>query len=280
MDATDRRKRVAEEAAEWWVLLQGEVPRIERERYVDWLRETPLHVAEMLHVAQVHGALEQFERWAAIPTDGASDDEENIVSLPSAGHRPASKPPKLQERRSRMRLSWTMAAAMLVMIGTAALLLSSGRAGVIQTERGERREVALADGSVVQVDPETRLRVNYEEHVRRVYLEHGRAFFHVAKNAERPFLVESNDTAVRAVGTAFAVEQRDNATILVTVAEGKVAIFSTKMLSCRAGPGGRSDRRFQSLEETVLQGRLRLRSARFDPRLPHNGQRDLPPKFS
>ena len=92
MDATDRRKRVAEEAAQWWVLLQGEVPRIERERYVDWLRETPLHVAEMLHVAQVHGALEQFERWAAIPTDGSGDDEENIVLLPSAGHRPASKP--------------------------------------------------------------------------------------------------------------------------------------------------------------------------------------------
>ena len=178
-----------------------------------------------------------------------------------------------------MRLRWTMAAAMLVMIGTAALLLSSGRAGVIQTERGERREVALADGSVVQVDPETRLRVKYEEHVRRVYLEHGRAFFHVAKNAERPFLVESNDTAVRAVGTAFAVEQRDNATILVTVAEGKVAIFSTKMLSGEPVPGLLRPP-VPSLEETLRQGHPRLRSGRFDPRLPHNGQRDLPPKFS
>jgi transmembrane sensor len=41
-----------------------------------------------------------------------------------------------------------------------------------------------------------------------VTLERGRAVFHVAKDKARPFLVSSNGTVVRAVGTVFGVEQR------------------------------------------------------------------------
>jgi transmembrane sensor len=226
MDASDRRKRVAEEAAEWWVTLQGEVTRAQREQYVDWLRESSVHVAEMLHVAQVHGALEQFQHWSGIPIDESREEDENIVALPSSLHLPEAQRGR-SETRPRRPLVWTMAAALLVIVGAATVLLFGGGGGVIQTERGERREVALADGSVVQVDPETRLRIKYEERVRRVFLDHGRALFHVAKNTERPFLVESNNTIVRAVGTAFAVEQQANA-VLVTVAEGKVAVFPTE----------------------------------------------------
>jgi transmembrane sensor len=229
MDASDRRKRVAEEAAEWWVTLQGEVSRAQREQYVDWLRESSVHVAEMLHVAQVHGALEQFQHWSGIPIDGSREEDENIVALPSTLHRPEAQR-RRSESRPRRPMVWAMALALLVLVGTGTVLLFGGGAGVIQTERGERREVALADGSVVQIDPETHLRIRYEERVRRVFLDHGRALFHVAKNAERPFLVESNNTTIRAVGTAFAVEQQANA-VLVTVAEGKVAVFPTESVT-------------------------------------------------
>jgi transmembrane sensor len=233
MDASDRRKRVAEEAAEWWVVLQGEVSRAQREQYVDWLRESSVHIAEMLHVAQVHGALEQFSRWPGIPIDGSREEGDNIVALPTTvALRNSETRSGAQARRPRKRLVWTMAAALLIALsGVTAVILLSGHNAMIQTERGERREVALDDGSVVQVDPETRLRVKYEEHVRRVVLERGRALFHVAKNTERPFLVEAKDTTVRAVGTAFAVERQENQSILVTVAEGKVAVFPTQMLS-------------------------------------------------
>src|SRR5437762_12773009 len=83
MDASDRRRRAAAEAAEWWVLLQGEVSRGERERYVDWLRESSVHVAEMLRVAQVHGALAQFERWSELPIGGSGDEGGTVVALPA-----------------------------------------------------------------------------------------------------------------------------------------------------------------------------------------------------
>ena len=133
---------------------------------------------------------------------------------------------------------------LIVVIGLATMLVIQTRGWTIQTDRGERREVALADGSVIQVDPETRLRVKYEEHARRVFLERGRALFHVAKNTERPFLVEANNTTVRAVGTAFAVE-RQHESIVVTVSEGKVAVFPAHSLSnplpVKSFPSGSAD---------------------------------------
>jgi transmembrane sensor len=226
MDASDRQKRMAQEAAEWWVLLQGEPTRGEREQYVDWLRESSLHVVEMLRVAQVHGALEQFKRWSGIPTDGSGGDEAEIIRLATAEQSPASMlgTPKPSPSRPRLKLAQTLAALLLVVIGAGAALYFMWGGQVIETQRGERREVALTDGSVVQVDPETRLRVQYEGDRRLVFLERGRALFHVAKNAARPFMVETDGTTVRAVGTSFAVE-RQNEAVVVTVAEGQVAVL-------------------------------------------------------
>ena len=238
MAASDRRKQATEEAAAWWVRLQTEeLPRAEREQFVDWLRESAVHVAEMLHVAKVHGALEHFQRWAHISTDGP--DQSNVVSLhgeaavsghgeaAASGHEEAaasgSPPPACSPFRRRLRLC-ALAASFAGLVIAATWPLISVRGQTIQTERGERREVALSDGSVVAVDPETRLRVNFEEHTRGVFLDRGRALFRVAKNPDRPFLVHADGTTVRAVGTAFGVERQKQG-IVVTVAEGKVAVF-------------------------------------------------------
>jgi transmembrane sensor len=240
MAASDRRKRAGEEAAAWWVRLQAEeLPRAEREQFVDWLRESAVHVAEMLRVAKVHGALEQFQQWAHISTDGP--DEDTIVPLrisaPVAGDdMPSSRPaPAPFPSRQRLRL-YALAASFTAMVIAAAWPLISLRGQTIQTERGERREVALSDGSVVAVDPETRLRVKFEEHTRRVFLDRGRALFRVAKNSDRPFLVQADGTTVRAVGTAFGVERQKQG-IMVTVAEGKVAVFQTDSAQLPPGLG-------------------------------------------
>jgi len=118
------------------------------------------------------------------------------------------------------------------------VLVPTIRGRVIETDRGERREVVLADGSLLQVDPETRLRVKYSDTVREVFLERGRALFHVAKSPFRPFLVKADDTIVRAVGTTFAVEQLLQG-VVVTVAEGKVAVFPTSRASATAAQSGK-----------------------------------------
>lgn len=220
MDANERRRQAAEEAAEWRIKLESpDVARADREAFVDWLRESALHVAEMLRVAQVHSALGQFNRWADMGTE-AGVERESVVELADA----VGTPPRHETTRRRWRSTSQALAAILLL----ALLIGTWwyfdlRSPIIQTDRAERREVALADGSVVEMDPESRLRIAFEPEKRRVMLERGRALFHVAKNPGRPFLVEADGTTVRAVGTAFGVERRDNG-IVVTVADGTVAV--------------------------------------------------------
>lgn len=227
MESTERRSRANEEATQWWLQLQGqEMSRQQREAFVDWLRESSVHVAEMLRVASVHGALEQFENWARIATEGSSSDEQVVVSLHDGGDAASAK-----SRWSGRR--WPIAAAVAGIVVATALLLSAVRGQVMETDRGERREVVLADGSVVQIDPESRLRVRFEEHSRRVLLDSGRALFRVARNPNRPFLVEADATTVRAVGTAFGVERRGQG-VVVTVSEGKVAIERTDVAPVQA----------------------------------------------
>src|SRR6185503_4008325 len=85
MDARDRRKLASEAAAEWWACLHGEdFSRNQREQFVDWLRESPLHVAEMLRIARVNDALAGFAGWmeiAAAESQGAADADSNVVPL-------------------------------------------------------------------------------------------------------------------------------------------------------------------------------------------------------
>jgi transmembrane sensor len=217
------RSTFAGEAAEWWVRLRSEdlTPR-EREQFVDWLRESPAHVAEMLRVAEIHDALGRFQRWDQIET-GASA-EPFVATIVSLRPNLDVAKPAPRTRITRLRVAAAAAAALTVAVLATAWLREAPAGQTIETERGERREVALADGSVVQVGPETRLRVNFTEQQRLVYLERGATLFRVAKNPRRPFIVEMNHTLVRAVGTAFGVEQRGQA-VVVTVAEGKVAVM-------------------------------------------------------
>ncbi len=226
MDASERRARAGADAAEWWLKLQsGDISRVEKLEYVNWLCDSTAHVAEMLRIAQVHNALDQFERWSRISTEGA--DEERVLEFPS---QPSPATPTVSAasetvRGRRGRIAWVgaLAASLLVAV-TVSLLLPRWIGQTIETERGERREIALNDGSVLQLDPETKLHVKLEAHARRVILERGRALFRVAKDKTRPFTVQADDTIVRAVGTAFAVDRRHEA-VTVTVAEGKVAVI-------------------------------------------------------
>jgi transmembrane sensor len=242
MDASERRKRAGAEAADWFARLQaGEMERSERRQFVEWLRESYIHVTEMLRIAQIHGELERFEHWTRIST-GPKTDDDNIGRLPahSGGdlqephpYSSIPRPSRLEPRRAQGRV--LAIAAAVVLIAIAAVILPTIRGQVIETERGERREVVLSDGSVVVVDPETRLRVKYGDEVRRVFLERGRALFRVAKNANRPFMVRADDTTVRALGTAFGVEQQTRG-VIVTVAEGKVAVFPASHAAAAAIP--------------------------------------------
>lgn len=90
-----------------------------------------------------------------------------------------------------------------------------------RTLPGERRTVELREGSRVTLDANSVLTVRLGPDQRSLTLERGEAFFQVAKDANRPFVVRAGTTRVRALGTAFNVRMSGDRTV-VAVTEGEV----------------------------------------------------------
>lgn len=120
----------------------------------------------------------------------------------------------------RRSVLYALAASILIAVAGGWVHLQRG---VYTTDIGEQRSLALADGSTVELNSRSRIKVQYTEHDRRVVLLEGQALFNVAKNKSRPFVVQAGNTRVRAVGTAFDVYRKSSDTV-VSVVEGRVAV--------------------------------------------------------
>ncbi len=92
-----------------------------------------------------------------------------------------------------------------------------------ETAVGEQHLVRLEDGSSILLNTNSRVTVDYQDEARLIDLEQGEAFFRVAHNPRRPFIVNAQDSQVQAIGTAFNVDlSTDN--IHVAVTEGVVKV--------------------------------------------------------
>ncbi|WP_418179644.1 FecR family protein [Aliarcobacter lanthieri] len=88
----------------------------------------------------------------------------------------------------------------------------------------------LPDGTKISVDTNTKLSVSYFNNRRKVLLENGQAFFEVAKDENKPFIIDSGKTKIEVVGTKFEVRNLDNITT-VNVKEGAVKVsFDTSTI--------------------------------------------------
>lgn len=109
-------------------------------------------------------------------------------------------------------------------VAVAALFFVS-RPMELHTGIGEVRRVALDGGSVATLNTDSDVEVAFAGNERRILLDRGEAWFEVAKNKERPFVVHAGAVRVRATGTAFSVHRlADGADIVVS--EGTVLVWA------------------------------------------------------
>jgi transmembrane sensor len=87
--------------------------------------------------------------------------------------------------------------------------------------------IVLEDGSVIDLNTNSDVRVRLQAERREVKLLRGEGRFQVAHDSHRPFVVTAADASVRAVGTAFSVRLREASQVDVLVAEGAVAVASS-----------------------------------------------------
>ncbi|MBN7797636.1 FecR family protein [Parahaliea mediterranea] len=192
---------VDKEACAWIAQFDGEEPTAaDLEAFREWINRSPRHREAMERLSLLWG-------------------EMNVLTELAVPPRPRPRP-----RLFLPAMLATVAMALVVAIG---VLWVSGGAGpgtdLYATAVGEQRTVALPDGSLVQLNTASRVRVNYDDQARALHLLAGEAYFDVRHDASRPFLVHVNGRTVRAVGTAFSVRKGPES-IEVLVTDGVVEL--------------------------------------------------------
>jgi len=214
---------VARDAADWIRRLQQDDPA-ERTAFLAWLRQSPLHVRELLLALSLDEALEGMDARRQI-------DLESLVASVSGNVVPLHESTASRDIPIRRRaVAWIAAAASLAAALALVLIDPSwapwsflSRGPTYVTKLGEQRGVPLADGSVVFLNTQSRVREKYSSTARDVYLIEGQAIFQVKHDAARPFRVHTADAVVRAVGTKFDVHRFDGST-QIAVIEGVVEV--------------------------------------------------------
>lgn len=226
---------LAEQAAEWLIRSESATTQ-EREELWDWIKQSPLHVREVLAAQACQVELRALFREKRIDVDAFIQSAHNVHEIGIREAMPLELP-ALEGPEERAQ-QWSggagelnrprrlMAAAMIVvaLLGAVLFTLFQMSERRITTVAGEWRTELLDDSSVVQAGPRTQLVVEFADDRRIVRLTQGEALFHVAHDTSRPFIVETPLAAVRAVGTAFAVSLDSGAQVRVTVKEGVVAV--------------------------------------------------------
>ena len=159
----------------------------------------------------------------------SADLEEQLLALVATG---GVKLPPEPDTESVIRVSrWTFArVASITLAAAAALALGVwvSRPGTpietIATAAAQRSSVALADGTRVELNARTNLTFENGSSERHVRLAGGEAFFTVAKDRSRPFIIETPAGSVRVTGTVFNVRCANPAELEVAVVEGSVEV--------------------------------------------------------
>jgi len=236
-------RQIVDEASEWFVEFRvGDVDQQARERFDEWVRRSPEHIRAYIEIARTY--VEMPNPHGTKPLDvealiAYARTGENIVPFDQVGGAPSHEPRALAEPNSReqyarrathtrpSRRSWlAIAASALIAALAGGAWWQSVHYPLYSTDTGERRSITLADGSTVDLNARSRLRIEFTKGERRVVLLEGQALFQVSKDKNRPFIVSSGDATVRAVGTQFDVYRKATGTT-VTVLEGRVAVYST-----------------------------------------------------
>lgn len=234
MKPTDELDALEDQAAEWVVRRDAGLTPEQQAEFEHWLAADPRHFAAFAEMEAALGALNRPREL------GRSQEVARELVIWD-----------VQKRRSRHDTGWKVAYSLLgaaAAIAVAAVLFwNFTRVGVVpapsvatMTLRPELQK--LPDGSVVELNANAEIAVDFTPGRRGVRLVRGEALFTVTKDPARPFVVTSGNVEVRAVGTAFVV-RLDPANVVaartelveVLVTEGSVLVGQAAPLESASG---------------------------------------------
>jgi transmembrane sensor len=234
--------QISMQATDWLVRLQDTDvdpeepypdPSERQNAFIKWLTRSPAHVQAFLEIMEV-------ERRAGHPDpqrlikiqellDASPADVIQLFDSPPDGDQRSVAESAAKEAPAWRRTVFSRK----VFIGVAATFLICAVAITVYlgtlppndyiTGIGEQRTCKLRDGSVIILNTDTEVQVDYSQNIRGIRLVKGEALFMVEHDATRPFIVNAGNANVRAVGTQFNVRRREQSTE-VAVVEGIVQV--------------------------------------------------------
>ncbi|NVE00168.1 FecR domain-containing protein [Massilia sp. BJB1822] len=196
---------IEEQAAAWLARRdRGDWGAVQEWELENWLLQATAHRVAFLRLESIWRRADALDALAPAPQ-----------ALPSA--RPAM-PDRFGYWRAAAGLALASGLALM-----AASLLQGESPQVYATRLGENKTVALAEGSRITLNTATQLRASMAADKRMVWLDSGEAFFDVAPDSTRPFVIEAGVGRITVLGTRFSV-RREAGKVSVLVAEGKVRV--------------------------------------------------------
>lgn len=206
--STANRTQAQRDQAIAWLLRLRETPADPalRQAFADWLAADPGHPDAYRQVEAQWAWMEPFTQESFAARDAALNYRKPV-------------------RASAVRQFAGRGLAALLLLGAGWGLFSPqgwyGWSDTYRTGKGQRLSVPLSDGSKLDLNTDSEIRVHYNRGSRRVDLIRGEAFFNVEHDATRPFHVTAGNLTIRDIGTAFDVYQQSGR-VSVAVQEGTV----------------------------------------------------------
>jgi len=231
-------KKILEEAAEYYLSLQDDsMSGPELKAWQAWYMRSEDHQLAFRRLETLWGVLEAVSAndFAPESVTAASVPKKNMEPTPEAmagssiiGLVTRDLPKTPRKRPATQWYAGIAASFAAALVATVLVLSPMGDPDpqdetAYFTEMGEQRVVNLADGSIVELGPDSEVLVGYTAAERGLTLVRGQAIFTVSKNPNRPFVVRAGSGSVTAIGTVFNIRRLAD-DVRVRVLEGTVAV--------------------------------------------------------
>ncbi|QRY77373.1 FecR domain-containing protein [Pseudomonas sp. PDNC002] len=215
-----RDEALLNEAAEWLVRLEDEPQR--QAEFDAWCASDPRRAAAARSLTNM---LQRFDLLSAAPAHAALDAAQDLD----------------HQRRSRRSGGVALALAFATLLPLGMFLHANPPSYLLadlRTGTSQWQQTRLDDGSQVILDGRSAADLDFDAHRRTVRLIQGDILVEVAHDSARPFIVETAHGSIRALGTRFIVERRDDATWL-TMLESRVEVRSVTGATVEVAAGQR-----------------------------------------
>lgn len=224
---------IREQASAWLAELHDGMPSAESIAAFDaWMEESPVHAEVYFELSESYYALDALDpktfESTLLTDNDPSASAPNVVSLKNTHGTRTHNNSTSGFTASKVFRSFAIAASVAaVFILSQNVLIADAD---LNTSTGEIALHALPDASSAHLNSNTQINLNYSEDQRSLDLVRGEAYFTVAKDTSRPFIVHTNGTQVKALGTEFVVHNRDSY-IQVAVYESSVEVSHADYLA-------------------------------------------------